>query len=112
MLSDPVLAPYADQELKNRLAAIEDHFPGKIKEYVDWNVVEALGSVQKYPKEIDAQIKLHGMTPEAKAAIKAAEEAKLAAQLQAAIDAEEYAKNHYEIMPGLMVQKVMINRAA
>ena len=112
VLSDPVLAPYADQELKNRLAAIEDHFPGKIKEYVDWNVVEALGSVQKYPKEIDAQIKLHGMTPEAKAAIKAAEEAKLAAQLQAAIDAEEYAKNHYEIMPGLMVQKVMINRAA
>ena len=112
VLTDPTLKKFAETSLQVWMTDLAHHFPGKVKEFVDWHKVEALGSVQKYPSDIAKQVAAHGMTPEAKAAIKAAEAAKLAAELQAKLDEEAYIKNHYEIMPGVMVEKVTINRAA
>lgn len=114
VLGDTYCMQFADNLLSGSMSELTKYAAGKIGEYVDWMKVEALGSVKKYPTDIVAQKKKHGVTPEQKAAIEKAEaEAaqKKQAQEAAAIKAAaEHAKNWFQVMPGLEVAK--IQRAA
>ena len=107
VLHDPTLIKFADPILRHWMKALSDKFPGKIGGYVDWHVVEALGAVGSYHAEKAQQTKLHGMTAEAKAAMEAAAKKQLADELQAQIDAKNYKQNHFEVMPGVMVKKII-----
>ena len=109
VLYDTYVKKYADPGLASLLGAAAVEFPGKLGNYVDWLLVEALGAVKKYPGDIKAQKAAHNMTPEQQAlldkialekefAIKAAQAAEIKAK-------EDHAKNFFEIMPGVEVQK-------
>ena len=123
VLEDKPLKAFASKELVATMKALRDRWPEKIGTYVKWDVVEALGSVQKYPTEKSEQYVKYGMTPEAKAALEAAEAKKIAAQKaaeekakqmaeEAKKQAEEHAKTHFWVMPGVEVKKVAVARAA
>ena len=107
-LSDPDIKKFCQPDLLKMVTDMRKQFPGNIGEFVDWEVVEALGSVHKK----QAQYAKHGISPAAKAAQEAAEaKAKLAAEA-AAMKAAEHAKNWFQVMPGLEVKKVQLDRAA
>jgi hypothetical protein len=98
---------FADPKLIALMQQAEACSPGTVKPFVDWYMVEALGSVHKYPKEIADQTKKHGMSKDASDMQKAQAE-KLA--LQAKIEAEkkaEFEKTHYTVMPDLHVKKII-----
>jgi hypothetical protein len=110
VLCDVKVAAYAPTALLHRMAQLQKRFPGKLGDYVDWETVEALGSVHKYPNEKKEQFKKHGMSEKAKAAQALAEQQ---AKAQADADAKEladHAENWFQVMPGLEVPK--IKRAA
>lgn len=103
-LTDKVIMPYADPMLQKLMNSIKQHYEGEVAEYVDWYVVEALGSVAKYPMEKKAQIAAHGTSPLATAAEQAAAKAaqdKIEAAKKAAIDK---AKNWFAVMPNVDVK--------
>ncbi len=87
---------------------------GTVGPYVDWYLVEALGSKHKYASEKMAQAKKHGVPANASAIEQAA--AKKAAASQAAAKAAhdkaqaEEAKAYFHILPGLKVPKLQIPR--
>jgi hypothetical protein len=110
VLCDHKVNAYAPSELFNMMGELVAEFPGKLGAYVDWETVEALGSVHKYPSEKAEQFKKHGMSEKAKAAQALAEQ-----QAKAQADAEakaiaEHAENWFLVMPGVEVKK--IKRAA
>jgi hypothetical protein len=79
---------------------------GEFDGYVDWFLVESLGSLGKYPTEKAQQAAKHGKPGSSVIAEKvAAAKAKIAAaKVQA--EKEEFHKNHMEILPGVFVQKI------
>lgn len=101
------------------MASLRQISLGAVGSYVDWFVVEALGSVSKYPAEKHAQVKKHGMSAKAseaekKAIEKADEEKKNFFALQKA-EAEKQAlfeKDHIQIDTDTWVKKTQIARAA
>ena len=106
ILHDAQVQQFTTPEMKKHMSWIRDRF-GSVGDYVDWYVVEALGAVHKYPHDKEAQLKAHGMSPMATAAqkkAKAAAIAKIAAEKKAK---EVWEKSHFEIMPGLTVEKIM-----
>lgn len=105
VLFDPTIGQYAAPALKELMQQVKDRFPEDIGDYVDWEVVEALGSVHKYPSEKSAQHAKYGMSPAAKAAAEAAAAAKKAKEEAEKKAAEEHTKNHFTVMPGLEVKK-------
>ncbi len=105
VLHDPQVMQFNNSELTQHMSWIRDRF-GSVGEYVDWYVVEALGAVNSYPSEKQAQLQKHGMSPMASAAQKKAEAAALA-KIEAEKKAKElWEKSHFEIMPGLVVEKI------
>lgn len=102
---------WADEQLRQYMSDLRKEFPDQIGDYVDWEVVEALGSVQKYPGEKKAQWDEHGMSPAAKAAKEAAEAKQKAAKEAAAKKAAEHAKTWFQVMPGMEIKKVQMIRA-
>lgn len=74
-------------------------------DYVDWFVVEALGSQQKYTSEKQVQVSQHGQPAHLEAAAAAAKQAE---QAKKAAEAAQF----FEIMPGLKVKKIHLKRAA
>lgn len=105
IIGDKEIREYASPALRLQMVQLADYFAGEIKPYVDWLVVEALGSVHKYKAEIEQQKKTYGVSPEAAAAIAAAQKAELDAQLAKAKEKAEFAANHLQIMPGVWVKK-------
>lgn len=104
VLHDSAIRQYAGSDLCSLMLSLTKRYPEEIGEYVDWYVVEMLGSVGKYPIDKAAQVKQHGMSPKASAAEKAkalAEQAKIEAAKKAA---EEHAKNYFQVMPNLEVK--------
>jgi len=111
-LKDSQLMKFTPGALQGWMQGLAKNYPDAVKGYVDWEIVEALGAVHKYPQDKAAQQKLHGMSPAAKAA---QAEAKLKAEkmeAEAAQKAADHAKNWFQVMPGLEVEKVTIKRAA
>ena len=114
--TDVELGKFVCTELLSKMQFLRLHFPGKLGEFVDWQMVEALGSVHKYPQDKAQQIKLHGQSPEAKAAAKLASEqtanlAKKQAEAAAA-KAADYAQNYFQVMHDVHVKKIKLARAA
>ncbi|MCL4743855.1 MAG: hypothetical protein KJZ83_00420 [Burkholderiaceae bacterium] len=111
VLFDGIVKKYINPELVAWMQQVKDRFPDKIGDYVDWEVVEALGSVKKYQQDKQQQWSKHGMSPAAQAALKAAEAKKKAQEEAAKKAAEEHAKNWFQVMPGLEVKKIQIIRS-
>lgn len=108
--TDANLATFVKPELLDHMQWLQQAYCGTIGSYVDWYVVEALGSVNSYPNEKTKQSQLHGMSPKATEFEKAAlalQQAKLA---QAKKEKEEFEKSNFEVMPGVFLKK--IQRAA
>jgi len=101
ILHDGYIAGYRTPELYNHMLALKERFPDKIGDYVDWDKVEILGSVKKYPEEKQAQHEKYGPSEAAQAAL----EAKKKAQ-------EEHAKKFFTVMPGVEVKKIELVREA
>lgn len=85
--------------------------------HMDWFKVEALGAVHSYPNDKAKQVAKYGKPAwvaefEAKAAYEAAikmkeqEEAKAKEALKDAMDAVEFEKKFFEVVPGLAFEKV------
>lgn len=110
ILSDKWVEPLGHSDLKSSMTKLQHMFPDQIGGYVDWFVVEALGSVHKYPAEKQSQVQSHGVSDfAAKAsAVEAATIAAKLAQKEAKKKAE--AEAYYFITPTLKVAK--IKRAA
>jgi hypothetical protein len=110
VLSDGPIGHFVQPGLKAHMQQLMARFPDKIASYVDWMVVEALGSVNHYSSEKQLQQQKFGLSPAAKAAQEAAEaKAKEAAEKAAQALIEEQKSNFY-VMPGLKVK--IIKRAA
>ena len=111
-LTDPKLMKFVEGDLLGYMQGLKKFFPADVGDYVDWEVVESLGSVHKYPNEKKAQADQYGLSPAAKAAKEAAAAKAKADAEKAAMEAAEHAKNWFQVMPGTEVQKVTIKRAA
>lgn len=120
ILGDDSIRHFAPHDLIGSMISLSEVYSDAgLGTYVNWYKVEALGSIGKYPAEKQAQIAKYGMTPELEKTISEAEKAavakKIAAQLEAKKAAEalaEMKKNSIEIMPGVLVPKVQMARAA
>lgn len=112
VLTDAQISKFADPALEGIISTVKKMFPDDLGDYVDWFVVEALGSNKKYPHECAQQAATHGMSAKADAAQKAQIE-KQAAEIKKATEAAElHAKMHFQIMPGVEVNKIEMARAA
>lgn len=99
---------FHDPELANKMQWLKSRFPDKIRDYIDWYVVEALGSVHKYASEKKAQIAKYGMSPFAGAAEKAAAAAAIAKAQARKEKKLAHAKSHLVIgvKPGGALEEV------
>lgn len=112
VLTDDQIKKFADAELVGILSKVKHMFPDDLGTYVDWFVVEALGSNKKYPTECAQQVAKHGMSAKADAAQKAKAE-KEAAEIKKAKEAAElHEKTHFKVMPGVEIKKIELARAA
>jgi len=105
ILFDQPLWSFVPNELTQWMKTLKEWFPEDIGDYVAWDMVEALGSVQKYPNEKKAQWAKHGLSPLAKEAEKAAYEKKIKEQ-------EEFNKKWFMVTPTTKVKKIQMVRAA
>lgn len=112
ILYETSLSQYAGSQLATTMQGVQMRFPDEIGKYVDWFVVEALGSVSKYPSEKSMQLVKQGPSPMASIAEKAQAakakveyEKKLQADKLAAQEKIDFAANHFEVMPDLFVKK-------
>jgi hypothetical protein len=105
ILHDTIGKQYAPAELAQQALWASQTF-GNVGAYVDWYVVEALGSKQKYMTEKMGQTKAHGLSDLASKADKMAAQHVLqaAAAAQAATKAEAAA--WFEVMPGMKLKKI------
>lgn len=76
--------------------------------YVDWFVVEALGSMKHYPSEKKLQVQQHGESKEAVKAKKLMEAKQAAAEAEAAEKLLEQEKNYYKITDNIVLKKVQV----
>lgn len=111
VIHDKPIGGYASPELADLMAQLKARFPEAIGDYVDWEVVEALGSVSTYPSEKQAQFAKHGMSEAAKKAHEEALLAQKAKEEAAQKAAEEHAKQWFTVMPGIEVKKFAPVRA-
>lgn len=111
-LYDALLGKFVPAQLKLKMDWLRTEYPNAVGNYVDWFKVEALGAVNAYPSDKDAQVKLHGLSDFASATQKE-QAAKLLAK-KAAEDAlkEYYESPTYEIWPGFALDKIVPKRAA
>lgn len=108
---DTPVGGYVDDDLGSLMEAAEKAVPGTVGPFVDWFMVEALGSVHKYPSEITKQTKTHGISKEASAAQKAAMEKVKKKAEAAAAEKAEFEKNSFVVMPGMVVKKIEVRAA-
>jgi hypothetical protein len=106
-------SPHVTHEHKEYQAHVQK-IVGDFNGYVDWYVVEALGSVKKYPSEKQNQIAKYGKSDKTQ---KLEEEAKKTAEkkeaqkiLAAQKMKELFEKTKFEVMPGLVVDKIKMER--
>lgn len=115
VLFDDAVKQHADPDLMGLMKQVKDRYP-EVGDSVDWVKVEALGSVHKYPKEIQKQLASKPLTPAQKKAKEAAEAAAIAkakAEKEAAEkEALEHALYWFQVMPGVEVKKFQPARAA
>lgn len=112
IVHDAALAQFTSVELKTAMVKAGVALPGLVKPYVDWYVVEALGSVKKYPSDKSKQLATYGESDAVKAALKKEAEIKAAAAAKAAeleLEAQKAAalkaETEFVIMPGVVVKK-------
>ncbi|WP_162742181.1 hypothetical protein [Nitratireductor sp. OM-1] len=109
ILHDPVAAKYSTPIMRQRMDALAERVP-EIGSFVDWVVVEALGSVQSYAADIKKQTQTHGIS-EAGKHLNSLKAAKILAEIEkAAQEDAEFSKKWLTIMPDVHVEK--IQRAA
>lgn len=111
VLFDAQIGKFASPELGKLMKHLKERFPEDVGDYVDWEVVEALGSVNKYPTEKQAQFAKHGMSEAAKKAQEQVLLAQKAKEEAAKKAAEEHAKQWFTVMPGVEVKKFQPVRA-
>lgn len=111
ILFDKPVMNFAPTDLQNLMQFLRKKYPEEIGMYVDWFVVEALGSVHKYPNEKTYQTTQFGLSAKASEAQKKA--AKIAADKLAAEQKikDEEAKKWFHVMYGVKVQKIYRNPA-
>ena len=112
MLFDKAIAKFAEKPLVDRMKELSARYGDKIRKYVDWEVVENLGSVHKYPSEKHEQFQKWGLSPEAQKAAEIAAAQKKAQEEAAALAKAEWHKKWFEVMPNVAVAKIEIDRAA
>lgn len=123
VLDDAQIKKFADKQMKSTFEQLKERFPEDIGDYVDWYVVEALGSVHQYPSEKTMQVDKYGMSEKAsgvekKAAAMAQAKkeaeaaAKKAAKEKAAKEKAEFEKNWFVVMPEIHVKKIELIREA
>jgi hypothetical protein len=115
-LHDEAGAAQACPQTQTACFWLTQRFPGEIGGHVDWFKVEALGAINSYAKDKIAQEKAAKLSPAFKAQLaaqkKAAEATKAAEQkAKEAADAAKKAKE-FVVMPGLVIAKVQVPRAA
>jgi hypothetical protein len=114
--SDAPLAKFSDVGLCAQMATVFMLFESKLGKFVDWVMVEALGSVEKYPSEKKKQLGIAALTPAGKAAQAKAEAAALVKALAVAKAEAKAIADHdkiwFKVMEGFEVQKIKIARAA
>ena len=98
-LHDTSLSKFVAEPLRQHMLELKKQFPKDIGSFVDWEVVEALGSVGKYHSEKKDQMYVHGPSPVAKVVAKATQKAK-----------EFKDQSEFEIMPGVVVNKTKMLR--
>jgi hypothetical protein len=106
IMTDHGASPFAPVKLAQWMQALRAWFPDAIGTYVDWYLVEALGSVKKYPDEKIEQVKLHGPSPAAAKAEEIAKKKAAAAALAAEQAKQAQAKIWFTVMPGLKLKKI------
>jgi hypothetical protein len=116
-IKEGIFPGHVEDDLKVWMDRLYKMFPGKLGDYVDWYVVEALGSNQKYAKEKAAQQAKYGLSPKASEMQKMAAQKeaqalakKKAAEEAAALALAEKMKNSFEVTPGVYVQKFQPER--
>lgn len=123
VLHDGQIGKYVSSEMQVVFSSLKARFPEDVGDYVDWFVVEALGSVHKYPSEQQAQANEHGLSEKASEAQKkaaaiatakqeAAAAAKKLAKEKALQEKAEFEKNYFMVMPGVHVKKIEMVREA
>ncbi|WP_266032641.1 hypothetical protein [Brucella intermedia] len=123
VMDDAQISKFADKQMVGMFKQLKERFPEDIGDYVDWYVVEALGSVHKYPSEKTVQVDKYGMSEKASEAEKKAAAlaqakkdaeaaAKKAAKEKAAKEKAEFEKNWFVVMPELHVKKIELVREA
>lgn len=110
ILFDGHIRSYAGAELIQWMVGLKEKFPNDIGDYVDWELVEALGSVNKYEADKQKQWAKYGMSPAAKAKYEEALKKKKAQEEAAKKAAEEYAKKWFTVMPNVQIKKVQLVR--
>ena len=110
--SDAALSKFSDPALDEYMGTIYSLYGGKLGKFVDWELVEALGAVHKYPKEKAAQAKFHASSPASKEALKLAGKKVQQAEAMAAEKAANHGKNWFTVMPGVEIKKIKLARAA
>ena len=111
-LHDLTISKYCEPDLRAHMQALYKQFPGKLGAYVDWEVVEALGSVNKYHAEKTAQAAKYGLSPAAQLAHELANAKQIKMEEEKAEKALSHAKDWFQVMPGLEVKKIKMARAA
>lgn len=107
VLFDPAIAS-KNSEMQSMMKWLKSEFPDRVGDYVDWVKVKALGAVGSYGGEIASQIAKHGASP-ATAAIEAA---KLQAEHAATLKEQQAKALQFEVMPGLVISKIIRKKAA
>lgn len=94
--------PYVTERFNQCKVALSSDFSG----YVDWFLVEELGAMKSYPSQKDAQVKKHGYPSKFKAKLEVEKVKK-----EIAVEQKKQEDLQYlEIMPGLKVKKIKIER--
>lgn len=112
ILFDPQIKTYVYPHLHNLMDWVKTRFQNTIGDYVDWYVVETLGSVHKYPNDKKQQVANHGDSPSVQKLAKMLLKKEQDAKLQAEKVKLEYLKNHYTVLPGLDLKKIKMKRTA
>jgi hypothetical protein len=89
------------------LAKMEEAFGAEYDQWVDWEVVEALGAVQSYDQYKATNMQKFGHDPKFKAANAAVLDKVKAAKDAAAAKKAAQEKLYFEVMPGVKIKKAM-----
>lgn len=111
VLHDPAIKEHVNAETELFVKRLLKIAP-ELNKPVDWFMVEALGSVHKYGNEKKAQLAA-GHSSEFSVDLVAKEvEASEKAAKAAALKAQQQKLHYFEVMPGMNLKKVQVQRAA